>query len=75
MRYPMTAVSGTTVKGAGAPRDTAGVRWQGHRDGEPWTAVVLAGDAEDVRQRFQAYRTGGVDVPVVFLVSGPLAAR
>jgi len=39
---------------------------------------VLAGDAEDVRQRFEAYRTAGVDEPVAFLVSGqsdPQAVR
>jgi hypothetical protein len=38
---------------------------------------VLAGDAEDVRQRFEAYRTAGVE-PVAFLVSGqsdPQAVR
>jgi len=32
--------------------------------------VVLAGDAEGVRQRFEAYRTAGVDEPAGFLVSG-----
>jgi len=32
--------------------------------------LVLAGDTEDVRQRFEAYRTAGVDEPAAFLVSG-----
>ncbi len=39
---------------------------------------MLAGDAEDVRQRFEAYRTAGVDEPAGFLVSGqsdPQAVR
>jgi len=40
--------------------------------------LVLAGDTEDVRQRFQAYRTAGADEPAGFLVSGqsdPQAVR
>jgi hypothetical protein len=32
--------------------------------------LVLAGSADDVRQRFEAFRAGGVDEPVAFLVSG-----
>jgi probable F420-dependent oxidoreductase len=32
--------------------------------------LVLAGDAADVRARFEAYRAAGVDEPVAFLVSG-----
>ena len=32
--------------------------------------LVLAGPADDVRARFEAYRTAGVDEPVAFLVSG-----
>ena len=32
--------------------------------------LVLTGDTEDVRQRFQAYRTAGADEPVALLVSG-----
>jgi len=38
----------------------------------------VPGDAEDVRQRFEAYRTAGVDESVAFLVSGqsdPQAVR
>jgi probable F420-dependent oxidoreductase len=40
--------------------------------------LVLAGDADDVRSRFEAFRTAGVDEPVAFLVSGqtdPAAVR
>ena len=33
-------------------------------------SLVLAGPAEDVRARFEAYRAAGVDEPVAFLVSG-----
>jgi probable F420-dependent oxidoreductase len=32
--------------------------------------LVLAGDAADVKRRFEAYREAGVDEPVAFLVSG-----
>jgi probable F420-dependent oxidoreductase len=32
--------------------------------------LVLAGDAADVRRRFEAFREAGVDEPVAFLVSG-----
>jgi probable F420-dependent oxidoreductase len=32
--------------------------------------LVLAGDAADVQQRFEAFRAAGVDEPVAFLVSG-----
>jgi alkanesulfonate monooxygenase SsuD/methylene tetrahydromethanopterin reductase-like flavin-dependent oxidoreductase (luciferase family) len=32
--------------------------------------LVLAGDAADVRSRFEAFRAAGVDEPVAFLVSG-----
>lgn len=41
-------------------------------------SLVLAGDAEDVRARFEAFRAAGVDEPVAFLVSGqtdPAAVR
>jgi probable F420-dependent oxidoreductase len=40
--------------------------------------LVVAGPAEDVRTRFEAYRAAGVDEPVAFLVSGqtdPAAVR
>ena len=40
--------------------------------------LVLAGDAAEVRQRFEAYRAAGVDEPVALLVSGqsaPAAVR
>ncbi|MFN2523679.1 MAG: LLM class F420-dependent oxidoreductase [Mycobacteriales bacterium] len=32
--------------------------------------LVIAGDADDVRRRFEAFRAAGVDEPVAFLVSG-----
>lgn len=32
--------------------------------------LVLAGDAADVKKRFEAFRAAGVDEPVAFLVSG-----
>ncbi len=32
--------------------------------------LVIAGPADDVRERFEAYRSAGVDEPVAFLVSG-----
>ena len=41
-------------------------------------SLVLAGDAADVRTRFEAFREAGVDEPVAFLVSGqtdPAAVR
>ena len=40
--------------------------------------LVLAGDAADVKRRFEAFRAAGVDEPVAFLVSGqtdPAAVR
>ena len=40
--------------------------------------LVIAGSADDVRARFEAYRRAGVDEPVAFLVSGqsePAAVR
>jgi alkanesulfonate monooxygenase SsuD/methylene tetrahydromethanopterin reductase-like flavin-dependent oxidoreductase (luciferase family) len=40
--------------------------------------LVIAGPADDVRERFEAFRTAGVDEPVAFLVSGqsdPAAVR
>ncbi|MBK5306500.1 MAG: LLM class F420-dependent oxidoreductase [Frankiaceae bacterium] len=40
--------------------------------------LVVAGSADDVRGRFEAFRAAGVDEPVAFLVSGqtdPAAAR
>lgn len=40
--------------------------------------LVLAGDAADVKERFEAFRAAGVDEPVAFLVSGqsdPAAVR
>jgi probable F420-dependent oxidoreductase len=33
-------------------------------------SLVIAGAAEDVRERFEAFRAAGVDEPVAFLVSG-----
>jgi hypothetical protein len=41
-------------------------------------SLVLAGPADDVRERFEAFRAAGVDEPVAFLVSGqsdPAAVR
>ncbi|MDT7570713.1 MAG: hypothetical protein QOE05_887 [Actinomycetota bacterium] len=41
-------------------------------------SLVIAGSADDVRERFEAFRAAGVDEPVAFLVSGqadPAAAR
>jgi hypothetical protein len=41
-------------------------------------SLVIAGPAADVRERFEAFRTAGVDEPVAFLVSGqsdPTAVR
>jgi alkanesulfonate monooxygenase SsuD/methylene tetrahydromethanopterin reductase-like flavin-dependent oxidoreductase (luciferase family) len=50
----------------------------GSLDDEFLDSLVIAGPAADVRERFEAFRTAGVDEPVAFLVSGqsdPTAVR
>jgi probable F420-dependent oxidoreductase len=66
------------VQGWGEVTARAMERWDGgDRKGaaaglpdELVDSLVLAGDAADVRRRFEAFREAGVDEPVAFLVSG-----
>ncbi len=70
--------SAFAAQGFGDACDEAMRRWEsGDRKGaaaslpaDMVSALVLYGDAADVRARFAAFRDAGVDEPIAFLVSG-----